>query len=95
MAGDELKLSPVPHFWLVKYKHTTTYTELHGLAYSFEQLGFHVYYRSDEFLTFKISHTKPKYMSLWLMTNSELAKKFRLVITEYTHNEKKKSNVVL
>lgn len=94
MAGDELKLSPVPQFWLVKYKHTASFTDLHTLSQSFVKMGFRVYYRSEDFLTIKISHTSPKYLSLWIMTNGDILHKLRLKITEYTHNEKKR-NVVL
>jgi len=40
----------------------------------------------EEPMLFKISHFKPKIMTLWIMKNSDLIKQFRLTITEYTHN---------
>ena len=86
MAGDGLIPPPVPHFWLVKYKFTTSFSDLHRIKKSFIQSGFRIFDNKEEPMLFKISHFKPKIMTLWLMKNSDLIKQFRLTITEYTHN---------
>ncbi len=94
MAGDDLRLSPVPHFWLVKYGRHLSYLEVSNIRSSFSLMGFGVYRHNDD-LTFKISHTKPKLMSFWTLVNGDVIKPNKLDIVEYTHNvRKKKSDAV-
>lgn len=85
---------PVPHFWLVRYHFTTTYLELNIIRNSFSKLGFGVVnYTADvNGLHIKVWHTKPAKMSFWFLMNSDLIKKNKLVISDYTHNTRKNKN---
>jgi hypothetical protein len=91
MAGDAVTCPPVPHFWLVKYRFTSSFNDLRTIKNSFTALGFQVYDHSDELCTIKVSHMRPKFISLWFLQNSDLIKDRRLTLTEYTHNTRRRN----
>lgn len=91
MDGDGVnRCPPIPVFWLVNYKFTTDYQGLRKIQRSFTDLGFGVLAYTEEISYFKLYHYKPKYMSLWIMQNDELIRKYRLKVESYTHNTKRK-----
>lgn len=91
MDGDELlTCPPIPEFWLVKYRFSSSYSDLRTIQQSFFDLGFGVLAYTDEIGYIKVYHYKPKYMSVWLLQNDSLIKKHRLTVERYLHNTKSK-----
>jgi hypothetical protein len=81
------RLKPLPEFWLVDTRGQISVSEIRR---SFADLGFRVFNEPETGRIVKIAHTKPRTLTLWLLTNQDICAKNKITVESYTHNTGKK-----
>jgi hypothetical protein len=86
--GDGLMGCPqVPEFWLIEYGWDTRPDDVKRILHTLQEMGFRIHIKS--YPTIKISHSKKKYISVWMLKHSEMILKNKLRIKYYIHNTRR------